>query len=157
MTNTTPYDSHPHVADVEVAEKRFHVRQHRRMALSASSDVAGTWKCFSTASSSATCSPITPLCHHTTHFTPEAHKVRKCAGGQKPPAIICIFKPPSHSTVHGTNKGDHQGIYDTKIRCKNATTPPTLPKSASALPGDVGDRSGAIMHPISTAHTPREF
>jgi len=131
-------------------------RQRRWMALSASSDVAGTWKRFSAASSSATCSPIVPLHRHTIQFTPEAQQVRKCAGGQKPPAIIYIFKPPSHSAVHGTNIGDHQDFYGIRIRRKNATMPPALPKSASALAGDVSDGSGAIMRPISTASTPRE-
>jgi len=50
-------------------------RQRRRMALSASSDVAGTWKRFSAASSLAMCSPITPLHCHTIPFTPEAQQV----------------------------------------------------------------------------------
>ena len=69
-------------------------RQRRRMALSASNDVAGTWKHFSAASSSALYSPITPLRCHTAPFTPEAREVPKHAGGQKPPACFLSFKAP---------------------------------------------------------------
>ena len=65
--------------------------QCRRMALSASNDVAGTWKRFSAAFSSPTCSPITPLQCHNLSFMPEVHEVPKHAGGQKPPANILFF------------------------------------------------------------------
>ena len=131
-------------------------RQRRRMALSASNDVAGTWKCFFAAFSSATCSSITPLRRHNVKFTPEAQQVPKHAGGQKPPAIFCFFKPPTYITTLGTNNYDPQGPHTVKIRSSNARTSPPSPECASALPGDVGDGSGAIMHPISTAPTPRE-
>jgi len=69
-------------------------RQRRRMALSASNDVAGTWKHFSAAFSSATCSSITPLRRHAISFTPEAQEVPKHAGGQKPPTCFLSFKTP---------------------------------------------------------------
>ena len=72
------------------------------------------------------------------------------------PRVSCPLRPPSHSAVSGTNKGDPQPLHVAGIRRINTQTPPALPKSASALPGDVGDRSGAIMRPISTAPTPRE-
>jgi hypothetical protein len=41
-------------ADVEDAERRFHVSATSLEALSASNDVAETWKCFSATSTSAT-------------------------------------------------------------------------------------------------------
>ena len=69
-------------------------RQHRRMALSASNDVAGTWKCFPAAFSSAMRSFITPLRCHDLTFTPEALYVPKHMGGFWPPMCILSFKPP---------------------------------------------------------------
>jgi len=68
--------------------------QRRRMALSASNDVAGTWKHFSAAFSSAPCFSITPLHRHITPFTPEAQEVPKHVGGHKPPSCILSFKAP---------------------------------------------------------------
>jgi hypothetical protein len=130
--------------------------QHRRMALSASNDVAGTRKCFFAAFSSATCSSITPLRRHDITFTPNAHEDLKHAGGQKPPAIFRFFKPPNHSTTHGTNKYNPQGPHTTEVRSENAKMPPLPLECASALPGDIGDGSGTIMCPILTAPTPRE-
>ena len=130
--------------------------QHRWMALSASNDVAGTWMCFFAASSSATCSSITPLQRHNVKFMPEAQQVPKHTGGQKPPVIFCFFKPPTHTTTLGTNNYDPQGPHTAKIQSSTAKMSPPSPECALALPGDVGDGSGAIMHPISTAPTPRE-
>jgi len=85
---TIPHDPHAHVADVEVAEKCFH---GLATSSDASNDVAGTWKHFSAAFSSVTCSPITPLRRHDLSFTPEAHEVPKHTGGQKPPMNILFF------------------------------------------------------------------
>ena len=123
--------------------------QCHRMVLSTSNDVAGTRKCFFAAFSSAMCLSITPLQCHNISFTPNAHEEPKHAGGQKPPAISCFFKPPSHNAVYGTNQGDHQPLHTTEIRHRNAKMP-------SALLGTIGDGSGAIMRPILTATTPRE-
>ena len=53
MTTPPPHDPNAHVADVEDAEKRFHVLATPSEVLSASDDVAGTWKCFSVSSTSA--------------------------------------------------------------------------------------------------------
>jgi len=70
--------------------------------------------------------------------------------------ISCSFKPPNNTITHGTNKDDPQGPHAPEIWSKNAKMPPPLPECASALPGSVGDGSGAIMRLISTAPTPRE-
>src|ERR1700733_8515706 len=131
-------------------------RQCRRMALSASSDVAGTWKRFSAASSSATCSYITSLRCHMLHVAQEVQQAQNIAGGQKPPTIFCSFKPPNNTATNGTHQCDPLGPHAVEIRSKNAKTPLPPPERASALAGDIGDGSGAIMRPISAAPTPRE-
>jgi len=72
------------------------------------------------------------------------------------PQISCSFKPRNDSATHGTNKDDPPGPHAPGIRSQNTKTPLPPPECASALLGDVGDGSGAIMCLISTAHTPRE-
>ena len=78
---TTPHDLPARVADMEAAEKRFHVPATSSDGASASNDVAGTWKCFPAAFLSATHSFITPLRCHDLTFTPEALYVPKHMGG----------------------------------------------------------------------------
>jgi hypothetical protein len=58
---TTPCHPHPYFANIEVAEKRFHVSATSLLALSASDDIAGTWRHFSAAFSSAKCYVTVPL------------------------------------------------------------------------------------------------
>ena len=110
---TTPLPTSPMWKRLKTASMS---RQRRRMALSASNDVARTRKCFFAAFSSATYSSITPIRRHDTPFTPDGHQDPKHAGGHKPPAIICFFKAPIHITTHGTNKYDPQGPHTIKIR-----------------------------------------
>jgi hypothetical protein len=81
-------------------------RQRRRMALSASNDVARTLKRFLAAFSSAQFMFISSLCRHTTLFTPEAQEVPKHAGGEKPPACFLSFKTPqSHRCAWNEQRG----------------------------------------------------
>jgi len=81
-------------------------QQRRRMALSASNDVAGTWKCFSAAFSSATCSSIIPYAPTTipSHQMNRKGKISRVVKNH--PRISCSFKPPNDSATHGTTKGD---------------------------------------------------
>jgi hypothetical protein len=58
---TTTY---PAAVDMEAQKCASVSRQHRLLALSASDDVAGTWKHISVASTSAPVPYTTPLCRH---------------------------------------------------------------------------------------------
>jgi len=73
------------------------------------------------------------------------------------PGVSYPLRPHSDSALPGTNEDHHNPPHTTGNQTKNKKMLPALPKSASALPGDVGNESGAIMCPISTAPTPREF
>jgi len=75
-------------------EMCFCVRQHRLLALSASDDVAGTWKHISVASTSAPPPYTTPLCRHVNAITSETQEGPKHAGGQTPPVNIFPFEAP---------------------------------------------------------------
>ena len=55
------------------------------------------------------------------------------------PRVSCPLRPPSTSTVNGTNTYNPRPPHAAEKRCKNTETPPASPKSASALPGNVGD------------------
>ena len=70
------------------------------------------------------------------------------------PQISCSFKPPNDRAAHGMNQDDPPGSRTVEIQSKDAKMPPLLPECASALPGDVGEGLGVIMHLISMAPTP---
>jgi hypothetical protein len=134
--NTTP---HPTAADVEAQICASMSRQHRLLALSASDDVAGTWKHISVASTSAPVLYDTPLRRYARPIASEGQEVPKHAGGQQPPPASWAPATPSNSAPRGTNQ-DHPNATTTQgFRRKAAKTPPASPERASALPGDVGE------------------
>jgi len=139
-------------------------RQRRLLALSASNDVAGTWKYFATSSTSATCYLMISLCGATDSNNQEQQEVQEHAGGQKPPRISYLLRPLSNSASPGTNKGHHNPPHAAGNQIKNAKAPPASSECASALPGDVGDDRAHIcarfrLHrrPGSLIRLPGEF
>ena len=114
-------------------------RQHHQMALSASNDVAGAWECFSTASSSAPGSIITPYAATRPLLYQRHQKCQNTWAVKNHPRVSCLLRPPSYSAIHGTNKDHPPPLHAAETRRKNAKTPPASPEYASALPGDVGD------------------
>jgi hypothetical protein len=107
--------------------------QHRWMALSASSDVAGTWKCFSAASSSALGSSIAPLQRPTTPIVPEVQEVPKHTGGQKPLVCFLSFKAPQHQ----------EGVWNEQTQPQTPPHHRKLAQKCKNAAGIVGMRFGA--------------
>ena len=97
MMTTPP----PHVADVEEAERRFHVPAMPSELLGASDDIAGTWKCFSASSTLAKILyVISPRCA-TNPINQEAQGVpflAKVHTAQPPP---CDKPPHERTWCHG--------------------------------------------------------
>jgi hypothetical protein len=60
------------------------------------------------------------------------------------PRISSPSRHPSDVALPGTNKYDPKPTHATKIRHKNAKTPPASSECASALPGDVSDDRARI-------------
>jgi hypothetical protein len=81
MTTPPPHNPNAHIADVEDAERRFHVPVTSLEVLSASDNVAGPWKRFSASFTLAKCFYTTPLhpANNPTHQ--EAQEVPKLAKG----------------------------------------------------------------------------
>ena len=82
----TPPHCRPYVpfADMEATKSASMFRQRRWLALSASDDVAGTWKWFFVSSTSALCSYTMPLRINTSAIKPDAHEVLEHAKVQEP-------------------------------------------------------------------------
>lgn len=64
---------------------------------------------------------------------------RATVGGQKPPHISYLLRPPSNSASPGTNKGHHNPPHTAGNQIKNTKVPLASSECTSALPGDVGD------------------
>ena len=94
-----PHDPNTHVADVEDAERCFHVPATLLEVLGASDDVARTWKCFSVSSTSAKILHAIPPRCATNPINQEAQGVpflTKAQAAQPPPRD----KPPRECTWH---------------------------------------------------------
>jgi hypothetical protein len=135
---------------VEVAERRFHVSATSLEALSASNDVAETWKRLSASSTSAPHSPNIPLrsaanpIHQEAREVPKCVKVHQCTATTTP--INHLWRAPAAMRWYGTDRGGQGTPSTPKTFSKTSKTTSASPGSASALPGDVaGDRvrSGA--------------
>jgi hypothetical protein len=138
-TTTTSYHPHPHVTDVEALESTSMSRQHRPLVLSASDNVAGTWKHISVASTSAPASSITPL-RLQTNPPPQRH--RKCQNTwvvKNHPRVSSPLRHPSNIVPPGMDRDNPRGPHAAGSRPKSAKTPPASPECASALPGDVSN------------------
>jgi len=150
---TTPTPTSPTWKSLKSASMS---RQRRRMALSASNDVAGTWERFSAAFSSTLCLPITPLRHPTIPYTPEAQEVPKHTGGQKPPACFLSFKALQHQHSGWNKQIQPQTPPRRRKLVQNTKMPPASPKKCFGASWRCQRRSGTYLRPISTAPTPRE-
>ena len=103
-STTTPCHPHTHIADVEVAEKWLHILATLFLALSASDNVAGTWRHFSKAFSSAKCYVMVPLHGTMQNNNTERHEVPKHMGGVNTKHVFCLLGPPSNNPSSGTTK-----------------------------------------------------
>src|SRR5712691_11052658 len=93
-TTTPPYHNpHTHVADVEVAERCFHVSATSLEALSASNDVAKTWKRLSASSTSAPHLSNVPLPSTINPTNREAREVPEHEKVQGPHPWFLPFSP----------------------------------------------------------------
>jgi hypothetical protein len=108
-------------------------RQRRQMALSASNDVAGTWKHFFTSPMLATCYIIIHLHGAINSENLDRRGVKEYMVEQK--QLSDFYRPPGNSAPPGTNKGHPNALNTAESRSKSIKTPPASLESASALPG----------------------
>jgi len=150
---TTTY---PPAVDMEAQKCASMSRQHRLLALSASDDVAGTWKHISVASTSAPVPYTTPLCCHDNPMAWNGPQGEDFAGGFWPPAYIFPFKA-SHQYWVPWN----EWVAPQRHPCRKYY--PQKHKNAAGVANKRFGASrrcwqwlGANMHPISTTPTSRE-
>jgi len=101
MTMPPPHNPNAHVADVEDAERRFHVPATSLEVLGASDDVAEPWKHFSASFTSAKCFYTTSLhpANNPTHQ--EAQEVPKLTKGAWCTATKMTKLPPGGTWCQG--------------------------------------------------------
>ena len=130
-------------------------RQHHRMVLSASSDVAGIWKHFSAAFSSAICLSMTPTPPHPPVHARGMESAKTC-GWSKPPMCFLSFETPQQQRCTWNEQRWPQTPPHCKKpmkKCKNAAG---VTKKCFSTSWQCWQWSGAIMHLISMASTSRE-
>ena len=91
------HDPHTYIADVEAAEKCFHVPATPSEVLSTSDDIARAWRCFSVSSTSGKYLYTTPLCFATSLINQEAQEWPKCTKVQRPKYEILRLMATHHS------------------------------------------------------------
>jgi hypothetical protein len=98
------------IADVKAAKCAFMSRQRHRIVLSASNDVAETWKQFFVSSTLVIHFPMTPLSYATPSM-PSPHRHGECQNtqvGNHHLHGLYSLRPPLTVGWHGTNRG---GLY----------------------------------------------
>jgi hypothetical protein len=130
--------------------------QHRRCALSASDDVAGTWQHFRATSTSVAGSYDTPLCGPINPITPGARQPLEHAIGQEPHHWFLPFATPHCCGATWNKQRGSKRPLCCNVSAKKSGNDASVVRERFGASWRRCWRSGANLHPISHAPTPRE-